>query len=406
MAHSSDIRKRHSRSCNSLHGGGCNCQPSYQARVWVPADGKRRTRTFSGKGAQAAAKGWVTDARKLVQDGKLRASQPTTLREAVDDFLTGAEKGAIRKRNGDEYKPAVLRQYRGALYKHVIPVFGDRRLDSITFAELERLQEHLQEKMSGGTVRNCFVPLMTIFKRAKRAGVIAVKPTDDLELPSSGTRDRAATPAQAKQAIDALSLEAQALWATAFYAGLRRGELRALKAENIHASYIDVQHGWDNVEGEQAPKSKAGVRRVPYTEALRAYLGPHLERTGRTGQDLVFGKTATVPFLPRDNADVADTAWEEAKLPRWMLQEARHSFRTWLDASPISETRARRYHGHADAHVSGRYIHPPDSQLVDDAARLDAYLEGAIAGKIVPISGGTLAEAPAAAIPVAGAGNG
>jgi hypothetical protein len=46
MAHNTDIRKRHSRSCSSLNGGNCNCRPSRQARVWVPADGKRRTRTF------------------------------------------------------------------------------------------------------------------------------------------------------------------------------------------------------------------------------------------------------------------------------------------------------------------------------------------------------------------------
>jgi integrase-like protein len=74
-----------------------------------------------------------------VKDGKLRAPQQTTLRQAVDEFLAGAESGAIRKRGGEQYKPATLRQYRSALDKHVLPRLGDRRLDSITFVELERL---------------------------------------------------------------------------------------------------------------------------------------------------------------------------------------------------------------------------------------------------------------------------
>jgi integrase len=384
MAHISDLRERHSRSCNTRKRGSCNCVPSYQARVWVPTDGRRRTRTFSGKGAKSAAKNWLTDARKLVKDGKLKAPETTTLREAVDDFLAGAEQGVIRNRNREPYKPAVVRNYRTAVTKHVLPVLGDHRLDSITFAELERLQEQLQASgLSGSTVRNTFVVLKAVFRRAKRAGLITVKPTDDLELPSAGFADRAATPAQAAAALAALPESEQALWAVAFYAGLRRGELRALRVENIHATYIDVVHGWDDVEGEQAPKSAAGVRRVPLTETLRPYLEAHLARTGRTGSDLIFGKTTSQPFAPRTVTDRARAAWIDAD--RWTLKEGRASFRTWLDATTIGDTRADRYHGHSDAHVRGRYIIPPESQLAADAARLDEYLSGSVAGKVVAL---------------------
>jgi integrase len=356
---------------------------SWEAWVWVPRDKKKLRKTFSGKGAKSAAKNWRADALKPVREGTMRAPTRQTLREAADEFLAGAEAGKIRKRNGETYKPAVLRNYRSALTRHVLNEFGDRRLDSITFTELERLQENLQATLSGSTVRNCFVPLKTIYKRAKRAGVIAVKPTDDLELPTAGTADRSATPAQAATTIEALPEEDRALWATAFYAGLRRGELRALRVENVYDNYIDVQHGWDDIAGEQAPKSKAGLRRVPLTETLRPYLDAHIERTGRSGKDLLFGKTATAPFASREVSDRADEAWKGAE--RWMLKEARASFRTWLDATTIGDTRADRYHGHSDGHVRGRYIIPPDSQLAEDAAKLDAYLAGTKAGKVVTL---------------------
>lgn len=126
-------------SCNSSSGGKCNCQPSYRVRVWIPEDGARRTRTFTGKGALSAAKNWRTDASKAVKDGKLRASTRQTLREAVDEFLEGAEAGAIRKRGGGTYKPAVIRNYRSALNRHVLPKLGDRRLDSITTSSCGRI---------------------------------------------------------------------------------------------------------------------------------------------------------------------------------------------------------------------------------------------------------------------------
>jgi hypothetical protein len=46
---------------------------------------------------------------------------------AVEEFLEGAEKGEIRKRGGELYKPAYLRQVRSAIYKHVPVDILDRR---------------------------------------------------------------------------------------------------------------------------------------------------------------------------------------------------------------------------------------------------------------------------------------
>src|SRR5438093_4643250 len=121
MAQRPGIRERHGRSCKTRNGGTCNCEPAYEAYVWLPADKTKRRKTFTGKGALSAAKNWRTDNMKAAKDGKLRAPTRQTLREAVDEFLQGAEAGTIRKRNGDTYKPAVVRNYRSALNRHILP---------------------------------------------------------------------------------------------------------------------------------------------------------------------------------------------------------------------------------------------------------------------------------------------
>ena len=74
------------------------------------------------------------------------------------------------------------------------------------------------------------------------------------------------------------------MWATAFYAGLRRGELQALRVCDIDlgASLIAVERGWDQVEGVIEPKSHAGRRTMPLLAILRDYLDEHLLRTGRS----------------------------------------------------------------------------------------------------------------------------
>lgn len=92
----------------------------------------------------------------------------------------------------------------------------------------------------------------------------------------------------------------RALWACAFYAGPRLGELRALRWSHVdlEARVIHVSRGWDAIEGEQDTKSAAGKRRVPILDLLAVELTAHRTRTGHDGDALVFGRTATDPFNP------------------------------------------------------------------------------------------------------------
>ena len=48
-----------------------------------------------------------------------------------------------------------------------------------------------------------------------------------------GGRDRIASPEQGRKLIEALPQQDRALWATAMYAGLRRGELIALQVQDL-----------------------------------------------------------------------------------------------------------------------------------------------------------------------------
>ncbi|MFL5939795.1 MAG: hypothetical protein ACJ75Q_05755 [Gaiellaceae bacterium] len=107
---------------------------------------------------------------------------------------------------------------------------------------------------------------------------------------------------------------AESVWATAFLAGLRRGELRALRCSDVDwpaATSISVSRGWDDVEGEIGPKSKKGKRTVPVAAELRRYLLAHKLASGRDGDELLFG-----PFRPHSVQRRADEAWTAADLPR------------------------------------------------------------------------------------------
>jgi integrase len=171
---------------------------------------------------------------KSEKDKRLRAPSSKTLRQEVDEWLTGAREGRILNKREQSYKPAVLRNYELALRLRVLPELGDRKLADIDFADLLELKEQLLgEGYSGSTIRNSFVPLQAIYRRARRNGLVAVNPTIDLGLPTAEQRERAATPAQTDELLAVLTDPERALWGAAFYAGLRRGEIMALRNQDV-----------------------------------------------------------------------------------------------------------------------------------------------------------------------------
>ena len=96
--------------------------------------------------------------------------------------------------------------------------------------------------------------------------------------------------------------------------GARRGELQALRVCDIdfETNVVAVERGWDQEEGVIEPKSLAGRRTVPLLAILRDYLEVSLEATGRSGEDLLFGRTTEEAFYASTIDHRAKRAWKVA----------------------------------------------------------------------------------------------
>jgi integrase len=307
----------------------------------------------------------------------MRAPTALTVSQAVETWLQGAREGWIRNRSGDQYKPAAIRAYETGWRVRVKPALGSMRLSDVTRNDVQDLVDSLvAEGWNASTVVVTIASLQVVYKRALVRGEIAVNPAMGLQMPAvRGGRIRIATPKECAELLAALPARDRPLWATAMYAGLRRGELMALRVEdiNLERGVIHVRRGWDTLEGEISPKS-GRERTVPISAVLRHYLEPHLLGLARQ-EGLAFGVNDRSTFNGTPLSKRAGRCWEAVGLRRITLHECRHTFASLMVAAGVNAKALSTYMGHATISITlDRYGHLMPGNEDEAAAMLDDYL--------------------------------
>jgi integrase len=372
---------RHRRICRVHAGGGCSCDPGYQAQVYSPRDGKPIRKTFR---SVAEARAWRLESQVAVRKGVLRSPSQTTLTEAAAEWVAAAEQGIVRTRSGDTYKPSAIRAYKQALNHRVPPTFGSKRISAISHTLIQDFADRLSaDGLSPSSIRNTVMPLRAIYKRAHRRGEVATNPTLKLSLPvDRSRRDRVAAPTELGPLLDALQPADRAIYAAALYAGVRAGELQGLQWEDIDfdTNLIHIRQGWDKHTGFIAPKSRSGKRRVPITNTLRRELLTHRLHQGTGGRGFVFPSThnPNKPFNPSTLRLHTRKAWGLAGLTPIGLHECRHSYAADMIAAGINTKALSTYMGHSSITITlDRYGHLLPGNETQAAHLLETWLKQA-----------------------------
>lgn len=381
------VVKRHSRGCRSRDAGSCNCSPSYEAWLSIRREGRltKVRRTFSGEGAFEAAKAWRADAAVAARTGSLSRARPDRRRlaEALNEWLDDLDADRVRPRGRPAYKPATKRGYRQHVELYLRPSrLGDLRIVEVQRADVQAFcDELLSGGMAPGTVANILCPLQAFFRRLEQRGVMTVNPATRLDLPAPGKRrpKQIVCSAEALKLVEALDAQDRPLWATAFYAGLRRGELQALRWRDVDLGrgVIRVERSWDQYEGPVETKSDASRRSVPLLAVLRDHLDEHKLRSSGDPEALAFGRSVTMPFAPTATDKRAKGAWRVAGLQPITLHECRHTFASLLIDAGTNPKAIQTYMGHSKIQTTfDVYGHLMPGSIDEVRARMDAYLVG------------------------------
>jgi integrase len=366
---STGIEARHARACRSHDGGRCSCRPSYQAQVWDAKAGRRMSKTFP---TRSAAKRWRQDAIVALRSGELSADRGPMFGDAADAWLDGLRAGHIANRSGDQYKPAAIRDYERNLRLRAEPVLGHLRLAEVTTQDVQRLVDGLVAKgLAPATVDAAVTPLKALYRRAVGRGEVRANPTLGVEKPAVRSKPKTVVaPTDAEAMIAALEPGERALWATAMYAGLRRGELIGLRREDVDLAtgVLHVRRGWDMVEGEIAPKSRQGRRKVPIVGVLRDHLDERLLHVD--DERHMFGSPR---WVSRSN-DRARERWEKCGLPVLTMHGCRHAYASFAIAAGLNAKTISVYMGHATIAITlNLYGHLMPGSETEATSLLDAF---------------------------------
>lgn len=361
------------RSCKH-----CGSKLKFRASVYDRAIGRQQRGPWTSNYAQA--KGDRTRIESAIAAGTLPAPCSSTVGAYLAEWLTGIEEGRIRNSRGKPYKPSVIRSYRTSLQTHVLPTLGTIKLTDLRRRHILELIERLGLTLSGQTVKNAITPLQAACRRAMDQELISTSPCLNLRFPaagkrfadpgvpvehrsyavtSTGGRERVPSREEAEDLIAALPDTDQPLWATAFYAGLRRGELQALDVERIDFGKrrLYVIEGWDQVTGKIEPKYDASTRTVPMSDLLVPFLK---RQVGERANGPAFPsiRSSSQPFRPGTIIKRADKAWEAAGIGRVTLHEARHCFASIAIAAGVPLKLVSTWLGHSSVQVTEqRYVH-------------------------------------------------
>src|SRR3712207_2064626 len=204
----------------------------------------------------------------------------------LESWLADIE-GTVRRHTFEQYKSVVN--------KHLIPALGRAKLTDLQRPAIRKLyREKKQSGLKSRTVEYIHVTLHKALNDAVGDRLLTYNPTEGLKLPQKDAEETKAlrlSPAQASALLCAAREDRlEALYVVALHTGLRRGELLALRWNDIdfEKGTLRVYRSLNQHGAFHAPKREESRRTIGLTPvslaALKAHRSRQLEERLKVGE--------------------------------------------------------------------------------------------------------------------------
>lgn len=289
----------------------------------------------------------------------------------------------------------------GMFQNHILPAFGDKRVDTITTRDVQKVVK----KWFEGTKANYkrwYNYVGSVMDYSLRQGYIKKNPCAAVVLPKHD--DAAGDPFENFWTRDQMNhffdcidkkqdFDIFIMFRVLAFSGVRRGELLALTWQDVNFKDSSIRVNKTLTQGKkgrqivQAPKTKAGRRTVPLDRETMAYLKQwrHVQQE----QQLILGYNTLKPQQlvfanTRNGYHSLNTPGKRLKKiirdndlkPRITVHGFRHSFISNLLIAHVPITSVQRLVGHSDPTVILQtYAHVTQKEEREATATLADYMD-------------------------------
>ena len=357
----------------------------WEGRVVIGYDEKYRPKTKSVYGKTKAE--CIEKLKKLKEQVKPVKSQKIYPGMSFGDWMDFWYQNYSKPK----LRTTTRTSYEGRIYGHIIPGIGEILLNKLTQNDLQQFYSRLKksgrliyvdqfgEGLSGSMVRACHTNCRSALERAKIEGLISINPAIGCKLPPKKTREMKVL---TREEIQRLLIQAKAeecfeLFLLELTTGLRRGELLALRWEDLNPMtgelHISKQVYRTREDGLliSQPKTKASIRTIILPLPMLMIL---TEYRKTVGSQWMFPSPVKEdsPLDPATIRQRLHLILEHAQCKQVRFHDLRHTFATAALGNGMDVKTLSAMLGHVSAATTlDIYTHVTDTMRVEAAAKID-----------------------------------
>lgn len=271
-----------------------------------------------------------------------------TIKEMIEKSLS------INKANRKETTNTI---YEITLNKHVIPVFGKRKIDSIKPSDLIEWQNNLLLNMSSQSAITTRIIFYGIFEDALRDEIIDKNPFSIIKAPKTSklkpiepfSKDEIFT------ILDHVSQRMVAYFAIGFFTGMRVGEITALKYSDIDLDNKIIRVNKTRSKGKDiSPKTKSSYRDVEIIDILIPYLKKHIETYKKSDEQYLFLNKLGSPYTTSSGIKLGywKPILEKLNIKYRTIYQMRHTFASQMISNGEDILWVSSMLGHKDSNIT------------------------------------------------------
>ncbi len=340
-----------------------NGKLGYRVRVnYTDASGKYRVKTQVVYGAPEAK---FAEQRMIYELGQSGGDSNITVQLLAEKYLENKK---------SEVRETTLIKTSHVLRNHILPTLGNIKLENLDVVKLQKWKTDIAEKeIAVSTKKNIYGEFRALLNFAVKMEYISKNPLIKLGNFKKIYFDKPQetlhyyTAEQFKKYICAakssISTETDracyVFFNIAYYTGMRKGEINALKWSDIEDDIINIRRSVaQKVKGksivETPPKNKSSYRSIQMPQKLVAILNEHKQNQMKNksfSED--YRVCGGVSCISDTNIDIHNRRYADtASLPRIRVHDFRHSHASLLANEGINIQEIARRLGHSKIEIT------------------------------------------------------